>query len=123
MFLSTKKEMMQRRFQRLAVVRALFFVVSMIFIVSTPSFSAGFDADVPGATIMRSNDNGSHSATGGTLDDELVQHVHCMHSVARTSFKTLPVRQLKLAAPLLPEPDLRSSCALSSLPFKPPRSA
>lgn len=123
MFLSTKKEMMRRRFQRLAVVCAIFFVVSMIFIVSAPSFSSGFDADISSATIMHSNDSGSHSSAGGTLDDDLVQHVHCMHSVARTSFKTLPIRQLRLAAPLLPEADLRPSCALSSLPFKPPRSA
>lgn len=123
MFLSTRKEMLKRCLHRLAVVRTLFVVVLMIFIVSAPSFSAGLDADISGATITQLNDSGSNSATGGTLDDELVQHVHCMHSVARTSFKTLPVRQLKLVAPLLPEADLRPSCALSSLPFKPPRNA
>ncbi|MBX9909373.1 MAG: hypothetical protein K2Z25_11750 [Beijerinckiaceae bacterium] len=123
MSLLTSKEIMRRCFRQIAVVRVLFLVVSMIFVVPDPSISTGFDADISGATIMRLSDSGSHSATSGTLDDELVQHAHCMHSVARTSFKTLPVRQLKLDDPLLPEADLRPSCALSSLPFKPPRSA
>lgn len=106
-----------------AVVRAFVLVLVMTFVVPVSAFAAGLDVGTSGAAITSSTDIGSPGPTGDSLDDELVQHAHCMHSVARANFKTLPVRRLTLDAPLPREADLQPSRALSSLPFKPPRSA
>ena len=114
---------LQRRFWRIAVVRPLVLVLLMTFVVPVATFAAGLDVTASGAAITILSDTGSPNSTEGSLDDELVQHVHCMHSVARASFKTLPARRLTLDVRLPLEAVLQPNCALSSLPFKPPRCA
>lgn len=112
-----------RCLRQTAVVRALVLVLVMTFAVPVSAFAAGLDVGTSGAAITSLTDIGSPGPTGDLLDEELVQHAHCMHSVARANFKTLPIRRLVLGAPLPREADLQPSRALSSLPFKPPRSA
>lgn len=108
---------------QIVVVCALILVLVMTFVVPVSAVAVGLDLGPSGAAITSSTDIGSPGPTGDSSDDELVQHAHCMHSVARAYFKTLPVRRLTLDAPLPREADLQPSRALSSLPFKPPRSA
>lgn len=112
-----------RRLWQTAVVRALVLVLVMTFIVPVSAFAAGLDVGAPGAAITSLTDIDSPGPTGNSLDDELAQHSHCMHSVARANFKTWLVRRLVLGASLPREADLQPRRALSSLPFKPPRSA
>lgn len=123
MLKSTSFSVLPRCLWQTAVVRALVLVLVMTFVVPVSAFTTGLDVGPSGAAITSSTDIGSPGPTGNSLDDELVQHAHCMHSVARTHFKTLPIRRLTLAVPLPREADLQPSRALSSLPFKPPRRA
>ena len=117
--------MMQPRFWRAAVMRAVIFVLFMSFNAPGTAFAAGLDFSASGAVITSATDIGSSSSPAeDSADGGLAQHAHCMcHSTARAIFKTVPVRRSALDASLPFEADLQPRYALSSLPFKPPRSA
>jgi hypothetical protein len=122
----TSYVMMQPRFWRAAVVRAVIFVLFMNFNAPIIAFAAGLDfSATSGAVITSAIDIGASSnPTEGSMDGGLAQHAHCMcHSTVRAIFKTVPVRRSALDASLPFEADLQPRYALSSLPFKPPRSA
>lgn len=119
----TSDRVQQRCLWQSVIASAFVLVLFIILAAPVPAFAAELDMGTSGAAIASSTDAGSRGPTGVALDDELIQHAHCVHSVARVSFKTLPVRRLTSDAPLPREADLQPSRALSSLPFKPPRSA